>query len=62
MAQMQMITEGGMIYQATTYGAVMTGAGLKVGGAAAGGSLLLALQSACGGCKLKLFSEITSVT
>ena len=51
MGQMQMITEGSMIYQATTYGAVMTGAGLTVGGAAAKGSLFLALQSACGGCE-----------
>ena len=51
MEQMQMVTEMGMIYQAKNYAAVMTGAGLTVGGSAAGKSLLLGLQGACGSCK-----------
>ena len=54
MDQMKMITEMGMIYQAKTYASVMTGAGLTIGGAAGGKSMFLALQAACGGCKLPL--------
>lgn len=55
--QMKMVTEMGLIYQAKTYASVMTGAGLTVGGAAGGKSLFLHVQTACGGCELKFYSN-----
>ena len=56
MDQLQMITEISLIYQAKTYGSVMTGAGLMIGGSAGGKSLFLALQATCGACKFIAYS------
>lgn len=50
MEQLQMMTDMSLIYEMINYEAVMTGKGLKVGGAAASQSLFLKLQADLGGC------------
>eukprot|EP00794_Sanderia_malayensis_P016668 gene16668-18360_t len=47
-AQLQMITEMSLIYEISSYEAIMTGKGLKVGGAAASQSMFLMLQANLG--------------
>ena len=61
MAQLQMITDMSMIYQAKDFSAVMTGAGLMVGGAAKSQSMFLLLQSQMGACKSRHQGSYTRV-